>query len=114
MTKKKSHNNSGGIVFSTAADFNYEEEKNEEETLPANEQFLKIKLDKKQRAGKVVTLITGFVMKEDDVESLAKKLKTFCGTGGSAKNNEIIIQGDNRQKVLECLQKNGFTKSKIQ
>jgi translation initiation factor 1 len=112
MPKKKFNNNR--IVFSTAPDFNFDEEKSEEESLPANEQFLKIKLDKKQRAGKVVTIISGFVMKEAEIESLAKKLKTFCGTGGSAKNNEIIIQGDNRQKILDWLQKNGFQKSKIQ
>jgi translation initiation factor 1 len=113
MAKKK-FNNNNGIVFSTAPDFNFNEEKSEEKSLPANEQFLKIKLDKKQRAGKVVTIISGFVMKEAEIESLAKKLKAFCGTGGSAKNNEIIIQGDNRQKILDLLQKNGFLKAKIQ
>lgn len=113
MAKKKSYNNFGGIVFSTSAGFNFEEEKHQEDTLPANEQILKIKLDKKQRAGKVVTIVNGFVMKEDDIDSLAKQLKTFCGTGGSSKNNEIIIQGDNREKILQWLMKNGYKKSKI-
>ncbi len=103
----------GGIVFSTDTDFNFEKEKNQENTRPANEQFLKIKLDKKQRAGKVVTIINGLAMKEEEIDSLAKQLKTFCGTGGSSKNFEIIIQGDNREKILQWLIKNGFTKSKI-
>ena len=112
MTKKKLYN-SGGIVFSTAPDFNFDEEKTSEETLPADKQILKIKLDKKPRAGKVVTIVNGFVMKEEEIESLAKQLKSFCGTGGSAKNNEIIIQGDNRQKILQWLLKNGYVKTKI-
>ncbi len=66
----------------------------------------------KQRAGKAVTLITGFAGKEGDLQELGKKLKTFCGTGGSAKNNEIIIQGDQREKVMQWLKKNGFVNTK--
>ncbi len=111
MSKKKLYNTSG-IVYSTAADFSFSEEKRTEETSPANEQLLKIKLDKKHRGGKVVTLIDGFFMKEEDIEILAKQLKTFCGSGGSAKDNEIIIQGDHREKILQWLVKNGYTKSK--
>lgn len=111
MAKKKTYN-SGGIVFSTATDFNFEEEKSFEKILPANEQLLKIKLDKKHRGGKVVTIVEGFAMKDEEIEQLAKKLKTFCGSGGSSKNYEIIIQGDHRDKILHWLINNGFTKSK--
>jgi translation initiation factor 1 len=111
MAKKKSYN-PGGIVFSTATDFNFQEEETVKETLPANEQLLKIKLDKKHRGGKVVTMVEGFTMKDEEIEQLAKKLKTFCGSGGSAKNYEIIIQGDHRDKILQWLINNGFTKSK--
>jgi translation initiation factor 1 len=109
---KQSPKNSG-IVYSTAKDFNFEEEQAEEQTLPANEQFLNIKLDKKHRAGKVVTIVSGFVMKEPEIEALSRQLKSFCGTGGTVKDKEIIIQGENRQKILQWLQKNGFSKSKI-
>jgi translation initiation factor 1 len=111
MAKKKLYN-TDGIVYSTASDYSFSEEKESKETLPANEQFLKIKLDKKHRGGKVVTIIDGFSMTESAIEILAKQLKTFCGSGGSAKNNEIIIQGDHREKVLQWLVKNGYTKSK--
>lgn len=111
MTKK--HSNSSGLVYSTDPNFKIEEEANDDtETLSPSQQVLKIKLDAKQRAGKVVTLIQGFVGKQNDLEDLGKKLKSFCGTGGSAKDNEIIIQGDNRDKVLVWLQKQGYTKSK--
>jgi len=111
MAKQSSKNS--GIVYSTAKDFNFEEEQQEEKTLPANEQILKIKPDKKHRAGKVVTIVSGFVMKEPEIEALSKQLKSFCGTGGTVKDKEIIIQGDNKQKILQWLQKNGFSKSKI-
>ena len=111
MAKKKL-SNKGGIVYSTAPDFNFPKEKKWDESLPKNEQLLKIKLDKKHRAGKVVTIVDGFVMKEEEIENVAKQLKNFCGSGGSAKNNEIIIQGDHRDKILQWLVKNGYTKSK--
>ncbi len=77
-----------------------------------DEQLLKIVLDKKHRGGKVVSIIKGFDMKETEINAMAKKLKSFCGTGGSAKDNEIIIQGDHREKILQWLLKNGYSKSR--
>lgn len=96
-------------MFSTNPDFKYETDENEEaETLQPKEQNLKIMLDRKQRAGKQVTLITGFIGKEDDLKTLEKNLKNFCGTGGSSKDGEILIQGDQRQKILKWLTDKGF------
>jgi translation initiation factor 1 len=110
MSKKKS---TGGIVFSTDPDFKKEEDvpENIETILPA-QQKLRIRLDTKQRAGKAVTLIQDFIGSQQDLEDLGKKLKTFCGTGGSVKDGEIIVQGDNRDKVLAWLTKNGYVKSR--
>jgi len=103
----------GGLVYSTNPDFKLEEADSfETETLLPAQQKLKILLDKKQRAGKKVTLVTGFIGKQIDIEELGKKLKTFCGTGGSVKDGEIIVQGDNRDKVLQWLQKNGYAGAK--
>lgn len=111
MSKKKP--NKDGIVFSTDPSFSLEEEKHEDEqTLAPEQQKLRILLDKKQRAGKVVTLITGFIGKEQDLEDLGKKLKNFCGTGGSVKDGEILVQGDQRDKVLQWLLKNNYKNSK--
>jgi len=98
-----------GIVYSTKADFDYQTNEIEEtETIPAEKQKLKIALDRKQRKGKTVVLITGFVGKSDDLENLAKELKNKCGTGGSAKNGEIIIQGEMIEKVKDILRNKGF------
>ena len=103
MSKKK--HNPGGIVYSTNPDFSFEQEQPAEETtLPPAQQRLKVKLDTKQRAGKVVTLVEGFVGTTEDLEQLGKELKTKCGTGGSVKDGLIIIQGDYREKVIKWLQ----------
>jgi translation initiation factor 1 len=98
-----------GVVYSTNQDFEYSFD-NEElaETLPPEKQKLKIQLDKKARAGKQVTLITGFVGSDEDLDILAKKLKNLCGCGGSAKDGEILIQGDVREKVLSWLIAQGY------
>lgn len=102
------------IVYSTNPDFQYDKDETEEaDTLPKEKQLLRVQLDKRNRGGKKVTLITGFTGKEEDIESLGKLIKTKCGVGGSVKDNEIIIQGDFRTKVNEILQKEGFIKAKI-
>lgn len=95
-----------GIVYSTKQDFEYTTtQPDEPATLPAAEQNLKVQLDKKNRGGKQVTLVAGFVGSQTDLEALCKLLKTKCGVGGSAKDGEILIQGDLRDKVLQELQK---------
>lgn len=98
-----------GVVFSTNPDFRYEhDQEDESETLSPNKQDLRVTLDKKQRKGKSVTLVTGFIGKEDDLKELGKLLKTKCGVGGTVKEGEILIQGDFREKILEILKKEGY------
>ena len=109
---KKTKPDTRGFVYSTDPQFNFEQGQENLDTLPAAEQKLKIRLEKKHRAGKTVTLVEGFVGMERDLEELGKKIKTFCGTGGSAKDSEIIVQGDQRDKVLQWLLKNGYPKTK--
>ena len=101
------------VVYSTNPDFNYEMDDEEEQaTLQPSQQRLRVQLDRKNRGGKVVTLITGFVGTEDDLKELGKFLKSKCGVGGSAKDGEVIVQGDFKQKVLELLKKEGYTQTK--
>lgn len=101
------------IVYSTNPDYHYNKEGEEiSKTLPKEKQLLRISLDKRNRNGKSVTLITGFSGNEEDLKELGKLLKTKCGVGGSAKDGEIIIQGDHREKVLDILQKEGYIKSR--
>jgi len=98
-----------GVVYSTNPDFGYERDRTEEQdTLPTNRQDLRVMLDKKQRAGKSVTLITGFVGREEHLKELGKFLKTKCGVGGTVKDGEILIQGDFRTKILDILRKEGY------
>ena len=111
MSKKKLYNGNG-IVYSTAPDFSFSTDPEPQNILPPGQQLLKIKLDTKHRGGKTVSIVSGFEMEEKDVEALAKQLKSFCGSGGSVKENEIIIQGDHRDKILQWLLKNGYAKSK--
>ncbi len=107
-SKKKVLNDFGGIMYSTDPSFSYEEENVAAESLANNQQDLRVMLDRKNRGGKAVTLITGFIGTEEALESLAKMLKTKCGVGGAAKQGEILIQGDFRDKVLTLLQKEGY------
>jgi translation initiation factor 1 len=110
---KKSKPDSHGFIYSTDPNFRYQHHDEEKaETLLPAQQKLRIRLDTKQRAGKAVTLITGFVGTNDDLQELGKKVKNFCGTGGSAKDAEIIVQGDQRDRVLQWLIKNGYTQTK--
>ena len=98
-----------GVVYSTNPDFQYEtEEAAEAETLPPARQRLIVRIDRRQRAGKQVTLVEGFVGTSDDLAALAKTLKTKCGVGGTAKDGEITIQGDLRDKVTALLQSMGY------
>ena len=101
------------VVYSTNPDFGYEMDNDEEQvTLDKDKQNLRVSIDKKNRGGKVVTLITGFVGTENDLKELGKLLKSKCGVGGSAKDGEIIIQGDFKTKVMELLVREGYTKTK--
>jgi translation initiation factor 1 len=105
-----------GVMYSTNPDFKYETSEGEAENAPAppkEKQLLRISLDKRNRGGKVVTLITGFRGSADDISALSKLLKVKCGVGGAAKDGGIVVQGDLRAKVLDILQKEGYAKSRI-
>ncbi len=101
-------NNQDGVVYSTNPNFEYDNKIEMTETLSPSEQRLKISIDRKQRKGKTVTLIEGFVGSNEDLKQLEKKLKSACGVGGSNKDGIIIIQGNMLQKVKEILQKLGY------
>jgi len=98
----------GGFVFSTNKDFEFDNNDEQQETPANSEQRLEAHLDKKNRGGKVATVIKGFKGSDDDLKTLAKQLKTLCGVGGSAKDGEIIIQGNFRDKIMDFLTKEGF------
>lgn len=110
MGKKKK--NKVGVMYSTnpSYDFDYEQE---EETLDPTDQYLEVWIDKKHRGGKIATLVKGFVGTESDLKDLGKLLKSKCGVGGSAKNGEIIIQGNVREKIMEILDKEGYNYKRV-
>ncbi|TBR18547.1 MAG: translation initiation factor [Chitinophagaceae bacterium] len=110
---KKNQTDSRGFVYSTNPDFIFETQNDLIETVLPEQQKLKVKIETKLRAGKLVTLIEGFIGKKVDLESLGKKLKAACGTGGAIKDGTIIIQGDHRDKVVQWLLKNGFKPKRI-
>jgi translation initiation factor 1 len=106
MAKKKEKLN---VVYSTNPNFNYEFDEEEIiETLPKNQQKLYVSIDRKQRGGKEVTLVEGFVGSDEDLKELGKLLKSKCGVGGTAKDNEILIQGNFRDKLFDILTKEGY------
>ena len=105
MSKKKAI----GVVYSTNPDYEYQyDEEPEAETLPPAEQKLRVSIERNHRGGKTVTLVKGFVGREEDLQLLGKQLKTKCGTGGSAKDGEIVIQGEMKEKVISLLIDMGY------
>ncbi|WP_306642169.1 translation initiation factor [Sanyastnella coralliicola] len=109
MGKRSGKKDRVNVVYSTNPDFNYESEESfEEETLPPSEQLLYVSLDRKQRKGKTVTLIEGFVGASEDLSDLGKTLKGKCGVGGNTKDGEILLQGDHRDKVMNLLNEMGY------
>lgn len=114
MAKNNDWKKRDGIVYSTNSDFGYSYPQEESgNTLPPQQQQLKVQLDKSMRAGKQVTLVTGFTGKTGDIEALGKLLKTKCGVGGSVKDREILIQGDHRDKVMQILMKEGYKVKRV-
>ena len=113
MGKNKNRKGRSGVVYSTSNDYSYDyEEEGNEDTLEAGDQNLRVLLDRKNRSGKPVTLVTGFVGSNDDLKALGKLLKSKCGVGGSTKNGEILVQGDFRDKVLALLHAEGYKAKK--
>ncbi len=106
---KKHNSDKHGFVYSTNPDFNFEKGTNEALETPAPaQQKLRLRLETKHRGGKAVSVVQGFIGKEDDLDLLGKSLKNFCGTGGAVKDGEVIVQGDQREKMLQWLLKNGY------
>ena len=98
-----------GVVYSTDPDFDYNSQQEEEaETLPPGEQHLKVRLDRKNRKGKTVTLVEGFSGSEEDLKELGRVLKSKCGVGGAAKNGEILVQGDFKERIITILRELGY------
>ncbi len=101
------------VVYSTNPNYRYESSEDEDvDTLAKNQQKLRVSIEKKNRGGKTVTLIKGFIGSDDDLKELGKMLKTKCGVGGSAKEAEIIIQGEFKQRIIDILKAEGYTQTK--
>lgn len=101
------------VVYSTNPDFQFDDNQGEQQnTLPPQQQKLRVRIDKRNRGGKVVTLVTGFVGSDDDLQVLSKMLKVKCGVGGSAKDGEIIVQGERRDQVIALLKAAGYLGTK--
>ncbi len=113
MGNKKIKRDLGGMIYSTDSGFDFNDDKEEATTLPPQQQKLMIRLETKQRGGKKATLIKGFVGTAEDMETLSKKIKNNCGTGGSVTEGEILIQGDQVQKVKAFLQGLGYKTNNI-
>lgn len=114
MSKKNDWKKREGVVYSTDSNFSFAyQQQDEQQTLPPQQQQLRVLLDKSGRAGKQVTLVTGFVGTAADLEALTKMLKSKCGVGGAAKENEVLIQGDVRDKVVQLLVKAGYKAKRV-
>ena len=114
MAKKLSSlDDLGGFVFSTNENFEFDTNSDTAETLAPNKQRLEAHLDKKNRGGKIATVIKGFQGNEEDLKTLGKMLKTKCGVGGAVKDNEIIVQGNFRDKIIQILQAEGYSIKRV-
>lgn len=112
-TKKNDWKERLNIVYSTNPDFQYStDEMEENETIPKQQQRLRVSIEKNHRGGKTVTLVKNFTGTAEDMKELGKILKTKCGVGGSVKDGEIIVQGDFKEKVIDILKKEGYTQTK--
>jgi translation initiation factor 1 len=113
MSSKKNSRNPGGLVYSTDPDYlKNRQPDDQEKTLQPAQQPLRVQTDKKQRAGKIVTLVSGFIGTAADRDLLGKKLKALCGAGGSVVDTDILVQGEHAEKVLNWLRQQGYTSAK--
>lgn len=109
---KKNKSDARGFVYSTDPDFRFEEESEAAETLEPARQQLRVSLETKHRAGKSVTVVSGFVGTKEDLETMCKQLKNLCGCGGSVKEGEVLIQGDHRPRIIDWLIRQGYKQTK--
>ncbi len=100
------------MVYSTNPDYQFENDEAEIETLPRQQQKLRVRIEKNHRGGKTVTIVSGFVGSDDDLKELGRLLKTKCGVGGSQKDGEVLVQGDFKEKVIQILKQEGYTQTK--